>query len=269
MHAVSSIVQSPRDLLWGQWRVIAVMIVVFLVTHGATFFLSRRVLGSNAPDSSVLALTLAFPNFTAVGVPLLDAVYGGHSTVTLAAGLATGAMTISPITLAILEGSAPSGHAMSTSARVRRAIFRAVRRPVVWAPAAGLLAVSLNLRLPPYAVRSLNVMGVATGGAGLFLTGLIVSGQKFKMDWSVALATVAKNILQPALCLAMAEAVALPLEMTRWAVLLMAIPCGFFGLVFGKGFDSTPISASSTLVISYCAGIVTLAGWLVLLGHLH
>lgn len=264
-----AIVQAPRDLLWSQWRVIAVMIAVFLTTHAATYFLSRRALRANASDSAVLALTLAFPNFTAVGIPLLDAVYGGHSAVTLAAGLATGAMTISPITLAILEDAAPSQHAMSAFARATRALSRAMRRPVVWAPAVGLVAAALNLRLPAYAVRSLNLMGIATGGAGLFLTGLIVSAQKFKMNWSVAFATLAKNILQPAACLALAEAVGLPLEMTRWVVLMMAIPCGFFGLVFGKGFDATPVSASSSLVISYCVGAATLAGWLIVLGHLH
>jgi predicted permease len=264
-----AIVQAPRELLWGQWRVILIMIVVLMTMHGITFLLSRRLMGANAPDSAVLALTIAFPNFTAVGVPLLDALYGAHSGVTLAAGIATGAMTISPITLAVLEGCVPSVHEIPTSVRMRRAILRAVRRPVVWAPAAGLLAACLNMHLAPWAARSLSVMGMATGGAGLFLTGLIVSAQRFEFDWGVALATLAKNILQPAFCLALAVLFALPVEMTRWVVLMMAIPCGFFGLVFGKGFGSTPISASSSLVISYVVGIATLAGWLVVLGHLH
>jgi predicted permease len=264
-----AIVQAPRDLLRSQADVIAVMVIGFFIVHGATYFLSRRALGANSSDSAVLALTIAFPNFTAVGIPLLDAVYGSRSAVIVAAGVASGAMTISPITLAILEDSVPSGHALSAAKRFRRAAGRAVRRPVVWAPAAGLVAALLNIQLPAYAARSLSVMAVATGGAGLFLTGLIVSSQKFEMNWGVALATTAKNILQPALCFAIARAMALPLELTRWLVLMMAIPCGFFGLVFGKGFGATPISASSSLIISYAAGIVTLAGWLIFLGNLR
>ena len=90
-----AIVQAPRELLWGQWRVILIMIVGLVTLHGITFLLSRRLLGASAPDSAVLALTIAFPNFTAVGVPLLDAVYGAHSAVTVAAGVATGAMSLS------------------------------------------------------------------------------------------------------------------------------------------------------------------------------
>ena len=55
---------------------------------------------------------------------------------------------------------------------------------------------------------------------------------------------------------------------TRYAVLIAAIPCGFFGLVFGKGFNSSPLTASSSLIFSYVFGIATLAGWIVLLGRL-
>lgn len=264
-----AIVQSPHDLLIGQGRVVVVMLIVFQALYGAAYFFSRRVIGADAPSSSVLASTLAFPNFTAVGIPLLDAVYGSRTGVTLAAGLAIGGLTISPITLAILEGTSPAGREFSGFTRVGRAVLRATRRPVIWAPVAGLIAASLNLHLPAFAVRSLNVVGVATGAAGLFLTGLIVSAQKFEIDWKVLLATLAKNILQPALCLGVAYVIALPLELTRVVVLMMAVPCGYFGLVFGKGFDVTPISASSSLVISYIVGAFTLAGWIVFLAHLH
>jgi len=80
---------------------------------------------------------------------------------------------------------------------------------------------------------------------------------------------LAKNILQPLLCLGLALALSLPVDQARSAVLMAAIPCGFFGLVFGKGFNASPILASSSLIFSYGLGILTLAGWIVLLGHLH
>ena len=57
--------------------------------------------------------------------------------------------------------------------------------------------------------------------------------------------------------------------MIRYAVLIAAIPCGFFGLVFGKGFNSSPLTASSSLIFSYVFGIATFAaGWIVVLGRL-
>lgn len=61
----------------------------------------------------------------------------------------------------------------------------------------------------------------------------------------------------------------LPLEQTRYVVLISAIPCGFFGVVFGKSFDATPEVASSSLIASTLVGIFTLAGWIVLSSHLR
>jgi len=76
-------------------------------------------------------------------------------------------------------------------------------------------------------------------------------------------------VVQPALCLAVVFPLALPLEQARYVVLLSAIPCGFFGILFGKSVNATPEVASSSLIASTLFGIFTLAGWIVLLDHLH
>jgi predicted permease len=183
-------------------------------------------------------------------------------------GIAIGAVTISPIALAILERSALKGHALSPAAQIGSAMWKAVKRPVVWAPVLGVVAALVQLHLPDFVNRSLTLMGNATAGAALFLTGLIVSAQRFSLDGRVIAAIVAKNLLQPALCLAVAWTIGLSIVETRYAVLIAAIPCGFFGLVFGKGFNSSPLTASSSLIFSYVFGTATLAGWIVLLGRL-
>jgi predicted permease len=264
-----AIIKAPREMLWSQGRLVVLLAIGYLVVYGAAHFFSRMVIRNTPADGAVLALTVAFPNVTAVGIPLLDTVYGAQTAVTVAIGIAVGALTISPITLYILENNTVAGHALTPAVRVRRAVLRTIRRPVVWAPAAGIVAVLLNVSLPAYLTRSLSVMGSATAGCALFLTGLVVSAQKFTLDWRVLLAVLTKNILQPLLCLGMAVAVALPVDQTRSVVLMAAIPCGFFGLVFGKGFNSSPLVASSSLVLSYGLGILTLAGWITFLEHLH
>jgi malonate transporter and related proteins len=76
-------------------------------------------------------------------------------------------------------------------------------------------------------------------------------------------------VIQPALCLAVALLSGLLLEQTKYVVLLCAIPSGFFGILFGEGFDATPEVASSSLIASTVLGIFTLAGWIILLSHLH
>jgi predicted permease len=260
--------QTDWGLLRNQSGLVVALGIVYLALFFTTWFVDRRMFGSGAADSAVLALTLSFPNATAVGIPLLDAIYGPSAAAATAMGIAIGAVTISPIALAILESSNLKDHGASPAAQIGRSMWKAVKRPVVWAPVLGILAALVKLHLPNYAGRSLTLLGSATAGTALFLTGLIVSAQRFSLSGRVIAAIVAKNFLQPALCLGVAWLIGLSVTETRYAVLLAAIPCGFFGLVFGKGFNSSPLTASSSLIFSYILGIFTLAGWIVLLERL-
>ena len=54
-----------------------------------------------------------------------------------------GSITISPITLAILESSTVEGKALSPMTRIRTSAWKAIKKPVVWAPALGVLAVAI------------------------------------------------------------------------------------------------------------------------------
>ena len=129
-----AIARTDFGMLRSQAGLIVVLGLVYLVLFFVTLFVDRRMFGSGAADNAVLALTLAFPNVTAVGIPLLDAIYGPSAAAATAMGIAIGAVTISPITLAIMEHSTPKGHAVSQAAQVRSSLWKAVKRPVVWAP---------------------------------------------------------------------------------------------------------------------------------------
>jgi malonate transporter and related proteins len=265
----AAIARTPHAELFAQRRVTIVLAIVYLLTYAATYFSMRRSNRSSSSDSAVLALTLAFPNATAVGLPLLQSAYGSSAVVLCATAIAIGAVTISPITLAILEGATSAGGSLTPSGRLASALWKAVKRPVVWAPLVGVVAVLLQVHLATYVDRTLTIFGDATAGVALFLTGLIVSAQRFKLDLGVCLSVLAKNIGQPALCLVLARLLSLPIEQTRYVVLISAIPCGFFGVVFGKNYNSTPQTASSSLIASYIVGVFTLAGWIIFLSHLH
>ena len=263
-----TIAQTPHSLLWGQGKVAIALAIVYFVIFGLTHLAAQRLGKNTAADSSVLALTLGFPNAAAVGLPLLLAAYGKDAIVSVAVAIAIGSITISPITLAILESSTVEGKALSPTARIFTSAWKAIKKPVVWAPVLGVIAVAIDFHMPAYAERSLTVLGSATAGTALFLTGLVVSAQRFKFTWRVSWSVFAKNLLQPAFGLLIARSLSLPLEATRSVVLISAIPCGFFGIVFGKGFDATPEVASSSLIASYVIGIFTLAGWIIFLSHL-
>jgi malonate transporter and related proteins len=264
-----TIARTERQFLWGQARAAAVLAIAYLAVFVATYYASRKLRHDSAANSAVLALTLGFPNAAGVGIPLLLAVYGPQASVTVAVSLAVGAITITPITLAILESGRSEAKSLSRSARIWLSLWRAVKKPVFWAPVLGAIAAVVRFHMPIYIEKSLTILGAATEGTALFVTGLIASSQLFKLNWDVGWAVLSKNVIQPALCLVVARLFRMTPMQTRYVVLLGACPSGFFGILFGEGFDAAPELASSSLIASTVLSIFTLAGWIVLLDHLH
>src|ERR1700677_995350 len=113
-----TIARTPRHLLWSQDRVAIGLAIVYFVIFGLTHFAAQRLGKNTAADSTVLALTLGFPNAAAVGLPLLLAAYGNGAVVSVAVAIAIGSITISPITLAMLESSWVEGRALSPMTRI-------------------------------------------------------------------------------------------------------------------------------------------------------
>ena len=272
-----AIASTPRAALREQAAAGLALAIVYAVLYAVSFVWTRFRENLNASDSSVVALTLGFPNSAAVGLPLLASVFGSRATVTVATSLAIGSITVSPITLAILErsrrGSAGvSGTGLSGKSSALRQItlslIHSCKRPIVWAPLLGLAFSCADLTLPSFIHRSLAVMGSAADGSALVLTGLVVSAQKFEIRGNTLIAVLLKNVLQPAIALGICMLIHLNIEQTRYVTLISAMPCGFFGVVFGRDFDSNPKLASSGLIASYLVGVGSLAAWIVIVNHI-
>jgi malonate transporter and related proteins len=264
-----TIARTPHALLLGQAKAAIVLAIVYVAIYIPAYLISRTLGEDNDANSAVSALTIAFPNSAAVGFPLLLAAYGPQSSITVVIAIAMGAVTITPITLAVLENATSTDTTLSRASQIRKALWKACMKPVFWAPLLGVVAAVVDFHMPDYLDSSLNILGDATEGTALFVTGLIASAQHFGVSWGVGWAFLGKNVVQPALCLAIALLLGMPKEQTRWVVLLCAIPCGFFGILFGEPIKATPVVASSGLIASTVLGIFTLAGWIVLLSHVH
>ena len=248
-----------------QWESAVMIAVVFVASYAACYIWARKSLKMSTSDASVLALTVGFPNSAAVALPLLTAAYGPSSSVTAAISIAVGAITISPLTVALLESDRLSGGKGASIQAVAIKFLRAFARPVVWAPVLALLCVYFGLHLPSYVDRSLTIIGSAASGSALILTGVVVSSQKFRFDRKVAWTTAAIVLIQPLFALGITELFQMSRAEIRDITLISAIPGGFFGLVFGKSFNSTPETASSALIASYCVGALCMAGWILVL----
>ena len=260
-----TISRTSWPVLVEQSEPAVMMAVVFVALYAASYIWARKSLKMSISDASVLALTVGFPNAAAVALPLLTTAYGPSSSVIAALSIAVGAITISPLTVALLESDKLSDGKRVSIPSVAIKFLRAFTRPVVWAPILALVSVYFDLHLPSYVDRSLAILGSAASGSALILTGLVVSSQTFRFDRKVAWTTAAIVLIQPLFALGITELFHMSHAEIRDITLISAIPGGFFGILFGKSFNATPETASSALIASYCVGAISMAGWVLVI----
>lgn len=246
------IAQVPLFFILG-----AAMLAIFLVWYlGATI-----VLKQGRANASLQALTLAFPNLAGVGLPIVSAVVGPSGVVPLAVALASGSILISPLSIIIVELSAgtDTNPRQSKAGRIGRSIVHALTKPVVLAPAAGILVSLSGLATGAVVDGCLMLIGQAAPGVALFLTGLILSSQRFRLDWRIVRATAVADILRPLLTALLFFTLPVPNETARIAVLLAAAPSGFFGILFAVNYRQDSAAAGSMVTASTVFSIAPLA----------
>ena len=250
----ATVVQASRTTLVGQLPLAALLSASMLILFAATYAMARRAYGFSPQEASVQALTTSLPNYASAGLPLIAALLGPKELVSVAVAIACGAVITSPLTLVILEGSAKD---MRKS--IGASIVSAFSKPIVLAPVLAVAFVMTGIGLPDFATKSLTLMGQVAGGAGLFLTGLIVSAQSLKINMNVTIQTLVSNVAHPLLVAALAWLFAVTSLTAREAIVLAALPAGFFGVLFGLRFGISSGVAGTTLIASTVLSAVTLS----------
>jgi malonate transporter and related proteins len=252
---------ASRSQMFAQAPLFAVLGAVMLLTYLGWYFLRRSSSKPCRADASLQALTIAFPNLAGVGLPIASAVLGSAGAVPVAAALAAGSILVTPLSLVQLEinRGREGGVVEGQLAQVTRALRRALTKPVVVAPALGILFSLSDWKLGPVAAACLTLIGQAAAGVALFLTGLILSAQSFRLDWKVLGATGMANIMRPVLAAVVAVMLHLSPEATKTAALLAAVPSGFFGILFAINYRLDSATTGSMVIASTVSSIITMA----------
>lgn len=250
---------SRREMI-EQVPLFLVLGVTMLLLYLAWYFAARRFSKVSRSEASLQALTIGFPNLAGVGLPIMTSVVGPTGTVPVAVALAAGSILISPLTLIMAEMGAAKARGEEMAARqVLTAVRRAITKPVVLAPALGILFSLSDVSLDALAHASLALIGSSAAGVALFLTGAILSAQSFRLDWKIIAATLASDIVRPLLAVAVIRIIPVAPDAAKTAILLAAVPSGFFGILFAVNYRLDSARAGSMVIASTAFSVVTLA----------
>ncbi len=253
-----AMVQTPRDLLLEQGPLMIVLAVSMLVIYGLHFFLQTKLSKLDSREAAVGSLTSGLPNFASAGLPLISSVFGAANTVSVGISIAVGSIVMSPLTLVILEAGNEKARDVPALQRIIGAIGKSILKPVVIAPMIGMVLTLCSVEVPRLLNTSLTLIGVGAGGVALFLTGLILSSQSFKLKANVVSGTLLKNVVHPLLAAGLVAALAISGLIGREAIILSAIPSGFFGILFGLRYGVVSQDAGSTLIASTILSAATI-----------
>jgi malonate transporter and related proteins len=261
----TAISRTPRQVILDNGQLAGVLTLCMVLVYAVMLFLQLKAFKVEAGKASVQTLTVALPNYASIGLPLLDSVYGPTSALSVAVAIAVASVTVLPLTLVLLESATSTDNVFPVK-RFLLALLRTIKRPIVWAPVAGLAVALAGVRVPDVLGRCFTLIGQATAGVALFLTGLILSSQRLRINADVFLGVLFKNVLQPLMAYGVVRALGVPNPIAGQTVLLIAIPAGFFGMLFGANHNVRSEVAGSTLVISSLLSAATLAVAIMLLG---
>jgi predicted permease len=195
-----------------------------------------------------------YPDAAFMGIPILQVMFGPGSlysvlVLNLIASLVMIPLTTMLLTVASGEGGGAKAFVSSISA--------AVRRPLMWAPAIGILCSLLAIKLPPVLADSLNLLGKATPGVSLLCLGLIMSSVKLKMSGEVWVNLGLKLLLHPALMVAATLILSVKGLYAQQMILLCALPSATIPAMFANEAGTYRSEAATSILISTVVSVVT------------
>ncbi|EPW7976545.1 AEC family transporter [Cronobacter turicensis] len=259
----SATVQTPWAGIVAQMPLIVVLVLAMWVTYAAIYFLAVGPFKKSPQDAAVLTLTVALPNYAALGLPILGSVLGeGPSTsLSVAVSIACGSVLMTPFCLLILErekARASGENSGSTLAMLPVLMWRSVKKPIVWGPLLGVVLSAIGIKIPELVLAAIKPLGLAATAAALFLTGVILSARKLKINAMVITATITKLLIQPFIAWGIVLALGLTGPVAVTAILMIALAAGFFGVVFGNRFGVQSPDAEAVLLLSSVLSILSL-----------
>jgi malonate transporter and related proteins len=256
---VATVTTTRSEIISESFLLIA-LLIAFLGLFIAVTLFSMSVLRHDIGAAGLQAFLITFPSVAFFGIPIFKGLFGEGSLLSITSATVLGNVTIVPLAVVLLEIHAQ--HSMRSEAKtlgavIWRGIANSLSKPMVWAPLLGALFVLLNIDSPNEIDAMLSLVGSTTGGASLFLAGLIIASYSIKINRDVLLNICGKMILQPALMALLVFLLAIPNPLGREGILMCAIPASAVAPILAARYQVYEVESASTVVLDSLLMVVT------------
>lgn len=248
------------------WAVIGPFYVGAIAAFTLGSIIARRLFANRPGESISSGFAAMFTNTVLIGIPIVQRAYGDNALTTAFSIIAFHApvlITVGMITMELVRrDGAPLGRTL------RNAVLRVLMNPLMWGIVAGAVVNVMHIKLIEPAQAFVTMMAAAVTPVALFGLGGALNEYKLQDSWAQSLSmALLKLLLQPAIAyVLMVFVFKVDHDYARYGVLLAAMPSGINAYVFATYYDRGVSVATNTVLITTVLSVVTVSGWLLLLG---
>ena len=228
-----------------------------------------RWLGDDLGHRTVLAFTAVLTNTAFVALPVLHVIFGAKGVPPAAIANIIIAAVFFSLLLVLLE-VARRDNADDKRATIRKLVRGVVLSPMVWPTVLGFLFSSFSIPVPATVTSFLVILGSALTPCALFAIGATIDLQHIRHDARrIAVLSVTKLIGLPALVFAIAYALEMAPFFIIAATICASVPTGKSIYFLASEYKVAEKSTSAMISATTLGAIVTMTGWLLILGLLY
>jgi malonate transporter len=222
--------------------------------------IGRYVFRHDLRTATMQALVCAFPDMAYFGAPILAAMFGPEGFLAVLVGNLVTSILMLPLTIMLTRVSdkQDDGHGWAEVWHVLgHAVFGAVINPIVWLPILGVVLSFSHIGLPGPIAASVDMIAKAAGGTSLFALGLMLYGERFRINANVLTNVGIKNFLQPALMGLGVLMFGLTGNPAHQVIITGAVPTATAASMFALKYKTYTADATATILLSTLLGIAT------------
>lgn len=255
-----AVATTTRNEITSEMPLLIALVITFLGLFIAVCLFSARVMKHNLGASALQAFLITFPSVAFFGIPIFRGLFGEGSVLSITSATVLANLTIAPLLIVLLEIHMQRSARDETKklvAVIWKGLANSFSKPLVLAPLSGALFVIFNIDFPDVIDRMLSLIGSTTGGASLFLAGIIVASYSIKINSDVSLNVFGKMILQPALMALLVFLLAIPNPLGREGILMCALPASAVAPILAARYQVYEVESASTVVLDSLLMVVT------------